>query len=120
MNLPGHRVCALVFLPKLSVATVRLDELAQARNSQLYTVVAAQAPDGRYTLAGSSGARSGGGTWHWQAQTRNILFEHLALIPAELPGPLGRSVAHRKGGVTDGLDGQLCTAGRHVRGGGDH
>ena len=116
-------MCALVFLPKPSVATVRLDELTQARNSQLYTVVTAQAPDGRQFVTlwqAHLMPDQGVGLGNGKLRLANILFQHLALIPAELPGPLGHSVAERKGGVADGWDGKLCTAGRHVRGGGDH
>ena len=88
MNLPAHRVCALVFLPKPGVATVRLDELTQARNSQLHTVVTAQAPDGREFvtlwqahLVPDQGVGLGNG----KLRLANILFQHLALISAELP-----------------------------------
>ena len=114
---------ALIFLPQTGLTTVGLDELTQARNSQLYTVVTAQAPEGRQLVAlwqAHLVPNQGVGLGDGKLRLANFLFQHLALVPAELSGLLDHLVAEQEGGVADGWNGKLCTAGGHVRGGGDH
>jgi hypothetical protein len=49
-----------------------------------------------------------------------VQLQHLALIPAQLPRPPRSPVAQRERAVTDGRNGELGAAGRHVRRGGHH
>ena len=123
ISVPGHRVFPPVLLPQPGVATVGLDELTQARNSKLYTIMTAQAPDGWQLVAlwqAHLVPNQGVGLGNGKLRLADILLEHLTRVSAELPLSLGHPVTEREGGVADGWDGELSTPGRHVRGGGDH
>ncbi len=50
----------------------------------------------------------------------DIQLQHLALVPAQLPRPPRPPVTQRERAVTDGRNGELGAAGRHVRRGGHH
>jgi hypothetical protein len=50
----------------------------------------------------------------------DIQLQHLTLISTQLPRPPRPPVAQRKRAVTDGRNGELRAAGRHVRRGGHH